>query len=26
VGPLHGITILVKDEIDTAGMPTTLGT
>jgi amidase len=25
-GPLHGITILVKDEIDTAGMPTTLGT
>src|SRR6516165_3530571 len=26
VGPLHGITILVKDEVDTAGMPTTLGT
>jgi hypothetical protein len=26
VGPLHGITILVKDEIDTVGMPTTLGT
>src|SRR4051794_31614888 len=26
VGPLHGVTILVKDEIDTAGMPTTLGT
>src|SRR5580765_7166555 len=26
VGPLHGISILVKDEIDTAGMPTTLGT
>ena len=25
-GPLHGIAILVKDEIDTAGMPTTLGT
>src|SRR5258707_13244653 len=26
VGPLHGVAILVKDEIDTAGMPTTLGT
>jgi amidase len=26
VGPLHGVPILVKDEIDTAGMPTTLGT
>jgi len=26
VGPLHGITVLVKDEVDTAGMPTTLGT
>ncbi|HEY7299785.1 MAG TPA: amidase family protein [Xanthobacteraceae bacterium] len=26
VGPLHGITVLVKDEIDAAGMPTTLGT
>jgi amidase len=26
VGPLHGVTVLVKDEIDTAGMPTTLGT
>src|SRR5690242_15366141 len=25
-GPLHGIPILIKDEIDTAGMPTTLGT
>jgi amidase len=25
VGPLHGIPLLVKDEIDTAGMPTTLG-
>lgn len=25
-GPMHGIPILVKDEIDTAGMPTTLGT
>jgi Asp-tRNA(Asn)/Glu-tRNA(Gln) amidotransferase A subunit family amidase len=23
---LHGIAVLVKDEIDTAGMPTTLGT
>src|SRR5262249_47618398 len=26
VGPLHGVVILVKDEIDAAGMPTTLGT
>src|SRR2546422_2565444 len=26
VGPLHGIPVLVKDEIDTAAMPTTLGT
>ncbi len=26
VGPLHGIPILVKDEIDVAGTPTTLGT
>jgi amidase len=26
VGPMHGIPVLVKDEIDTAGMPTTLGT
>ena len=26
VGPMHGVPILVKDEIDTAGMPTTLGT
>src|SRR5215471_19541792 len=26
VGPLHGVTILVKDEVDAAGMPTTLGT
>src|SRR6266853_2673539 len=26
VGLLHGIPVLVKDEIDTAGMPTTLGT
>jgi amidase len=24
-GPLHGIPVLVKDEIDTVGMPTTLG-
>jgi Asp-tRNA(Asn)/Glu-tRNA(Gln) amidotransferase A subunit family amidase len=26
VGPLHGIPIVVKDEIDAAGMPTTHGT
>src|SRR5215217_7005483 len=26
VGPLHGIPVVVKDEIDTAGMPTTHGT
>src|SRR5262249_30394401 len=26
VGPLHGIPVLVKDEIDTAGRPTTVGT
>jgi amidase len=26
VGPMHGIPILVKDEIDTSGMATTLGT
>src|SRR5262249_19009777 len=26
VGRLHGIPVLVKYEIDTAGMPTTLGT
>jgi len=26
VGPLHGIAVLVKDEIDTVGMPTTMGT
>jgi len=25
-GPMHGIPILVKDEIDVAGLPTTLGT
>jgi amidase len=25
VGPLHGIPILVKDELDAVGMPTTLG-
>ena len=26
VGPLHGIPVVVKDEIDAAGMPTTHGT
>src|SRR2546425_3674994 len=26
LGPLHGIPVLVKDEIDAAGMPTTQGT
>ena len=26
VGPLHAIPVLVKDEIDTVGMPTTMGT
>ncbi|HEX6447614.1 MAG TPA: amidase [Streptosporangiales bacterium] len=25
VGPLHGIPVVVKDQIDAAGMPTTLG-
>ena len=25
VGPLHGIPVLIKDQIDTEGMPTTLG-
>jgi len=25
-GPLHGIPVLVKDQVDAAGMPTTLGT
>lgn len=25
VGPLHGIPVLVKDQVDAAGMPTTLG-
>src|SRR6185503_11263885 len=26
VGPLHGIPVVVKDAVDTAGMPTTHGT
>src|ERR671911_109034 len=25
VGPLHGIPLLVKDQVDVTGMPTTLG-
>ncbi|MBI4458456.1 MAG: amidase, partial [Acidobacteria bacterium] len=25
VGPLHGIPVLIKDQVDAAGMPTTLG-
>src|ERR1700730_2244966 len=25
VGPMHGIPVLIKDQVDTAGMPTTLG-
>jgi amidase len=25
VGPLHGVPVLVKDQIDTVGMPTTMG-
>jgi Asp-tRNA(Asn)/Glu-tRNA(Gln) amidotransferase A subunit family amidase len=25
VGPLHGIPVLVKDQVDTVGLPTTLG-
>jgi len=25
VGPMHGIPVLVKDQVDAAGMPTTLG-
>jgi amidase len=25
VGPLHGIPVVVKDQADVAGMPTTLG-
>jgi amidase len=24
-GPMHGIPVLIKDQVDTAGMPTTLG-
>lgn len=26
IGPLHGIPVLLKDQMDTVGMPTTLGT
>ena len=25
VGPLHGIPVLIKDQVDTVGMPTTMG-